>query len=66
LRQRVYKLHFISKVSLANRPGTVDAGEAADFGANIADVQSFLAKMPDAGNINGSPETAAAKGKWRF
>jgi hypothetical protein len=22
--------------------------------------------MPDAGNINGSPETAAAKGKWRF
>jgi iron complex outermembrane receptor protein len=34
---------------------------AADFGANIADVQSFLAKMPDAGNINGSPETAAAK-----
>ena len=56
-----YTLDF-SKVSLANRPGTVDAaGEAADFGANIADVQSFLAKMPDAGNINGSPETAAAK-----
>ena len=24
-------------------------------------VQAFLAKMPDAGNINGSPETTAAK-----
>ncbi len=52
----------MSKVSLANRPGTVDAaGEAADFGANISDVNAFLAKMPDAGNINGSPETTAAK-----
>jgi len=52
----------LSKVNLANRPGTVDAaGEAADFGANIADVEAFLAMMPDAGNINGSPETTAAK-----
>ena len=52
----------LSKVGLANRPGTVDAaGEAGDFGADIADVQSFLALMPDAGNINGSPETTAAK-----
>lgn len=52
----------LSKVNLANRPGTVDAaGEAADFGANISDVQSFLSRKPDAGNINGSPETAAAK-----
>jgi iron complex outermembrane receptor protein len=52
----------LSKVNLANRPGTVDAaGEAADFGADIADVRSFLARKPDAGNINGSPETAAAK-----
>ncbi|MBP4137665.1 TonB-dependent receptor [Flavobacterium geliluteum] len=56
-----YTIDF-SKVNLANRPGTVDAeGEAGDFGANIADVQSFLARHPDAGNINGSPETAAAK-----
>ena len=52
----------LSKVNLANRPGTVNAqGEAADFGASLADVQSFLSRRPDAGNINGSPETAAAK-----
>jgi len=52
----------LSKVNQANRPGTVDAaGEAADFGADIADVQAFLSRRPDAGNINGSPETAAAK-----
>ncbi|MFB9079821.1 TonB-dependent receptor domain-containing protein [Flavobacterium procerum] len=56
-----YTIDF-SKVNLANRPGTVDAeGEAGDFGADIADVQSFLARHPDARNINGSPETAAAK-----
>ncbi|MDX6181692.1 TonB-dependent receptor [Flavobacterium sp. Fl-77] len=56
-----YTIDF-SKVSLANRPGTVDAeGDAGDFGANIADVQSFLNRRPDAGNVNGSPETAAAK-----
>ena len=52
----------LSKVNLANRPGTVDAaGEAADFGAPLASVQSFLALKPDAGNINGSPETTASK-----
>lgn len=52
----------LSKVNLANRPGTVNAaGEAADFGADIAVVQEFLSRQPDAGNINGSPETAAAK-----
>ena len=56
-----YTVDF-SKVNQANRPGTVDAaGEAADFGASLASVQSFLAKKPDAGNINGAPETAAAK-----
>ncbi len=56
-----YTIDF-SKVALANRPGTVNAdGEAADFEANLADVQAFLAKKPDAGNVNGSPETAAAK-----
>ncbi len=79
-----YTVDF-SKVSLANRPGTVDAdGEFADFvfvnpnnddgtpkpdAANIitgnnagrASVNSFLNQFPDAGNINGSPETAAAK-----
>ena len=52
----------LSKRELANRPGTVDAaGEAGDFGADIADVEAFLAKMPDAGNVNGSPETTASK-----
>jgi iron complex outermembrane recepter protein len=52
----------LSKIGLANRPGTVDAeGEAGDFGADINDVRAFLAKKPDAGNINGSPETTAAK-----
>lgn len=52
----------LSKVNLANRPGTVNAaGEATDFGADIAVVQEFLSRQPDAGNINGSPETAAAK-----
>lgn len=52
----------LSKVGLANRPGTVDAeGEASDFGADINDVRAFLAIKPDAGNVNGSPETTASK-----
>ena len=52
----------LSKVNQANRPGTVDAaGEAADFGADIADVNEFLGRNPDANNINGAPETAASK-----
>lgn len=56
-----YTIDF-SKVNLANRPGKVDAlGEATDFGANIAAVQSFLDKHPDGLNINGSPQTATAK-----
>ena len=56
-----YTVDF-SKTSVSNRPGTVDAaGEAGDFGADIADVQEFLSRRPDAGNINGAPETAAAK-----
>ncbi|MEO9966084.1 MAG: TonB-dependent receptor [Reichenbachiella sp.] len=56
-----YTVDF-SKRELANRPGTVNAaGEAGDFGANIADVREFLNRRPDAGNVNGSPETTAAK-----
>ncbi|CAH0999739.1 Vitamin B12 transporter BtuB [Neolewinella maritima] len=52
----------LSKIELANRPGTVSAaGEAGDFGASIEDVQSFLNRYPDARNINGSPETTASK-----
>ncbi len=61
-----YTIDF-SKVNLANRPGTVDAeGEFLDFGGTrpgetLTDIQSFLARRPDAGNINGSPETVASK-----
>lgn len=56
-----YTLDF-SKVALASRSGKVSAeGEAGDFGASLASVQSFLATKPDAGNINGAPETTAAK-----
>ncbi|WP_079688534.1 TonB-dependent receptor [Ohtaekwangia koreensis] len=52
----------LSKTGLANRPGIVDAeGEASDFGADINQVKAFLAIKPDAGNINGSPETTASK-----
>ncbi|MEZ4888696.1 MAG: TonB-dependent receptor [Chitinophagales bacterium] len=61
-----YTIDF-SRRDLANRPGMVDAeGEAGDFGADIAVVQAFLATMPDAGNINGSPETTSAKGLVNF
>lgn len=57
----------LSKRELANRPGTVDAeGEAGDFGADLAVVQAFLAQYPDAGNINGNPETTAAKFSANF
>ncbi|WP_299134394.1 TonB-dependent receptor [uncultured Tenacibaculum sp.] len=56
-----YTIDF-SKTKMANRPGTVDAeGEAADFGANINFVNEFLGRKPDAGNINASPQTTAAK-----
>ncbi len=61
-----YTVDF-SKVSLANRPGDVDAeAEFIDFGGprvgeRLEDIQDFLSRRPDAGNINGSPETAATK-----
>jgi iron complex outermembrane receptor protein len=59
-----YTVDF-SKVALANRPGTVSAkGEAyggTGFGAPLADVEEFLSRKPDAGNINGAPETVATK-----
>ncbi len=52
----------LSYQNQANRPGTVDAqGEANDFGADLADVQQFLSKYPDARNINGDPQKAAAR-----
>jgi iron complex outermembrane receptor protein len=53
----------VSKVGLSNRPGVVNAkGDAGDFGADLnTQVLPFLAKFPDAGNINGAPATKAAK-----
>ncbi|WP_373073073.1 TonB-dependent receptor domain-containing protein [Zeaxanthinibacter enoshimensis] len=56
----------LSSIGQYNRPGTVNAaGEIADFTggtpADIAFVNEFLSRKPDAGNINGSPETTAAK-----
>lgn len=52
----------LSHQNLANRPGDVDAqGEANDFGAELTDVQAFLRDFPDAGNVNGDPEKAAAR-----
>lgn len=58
-----------SKNDLASRSGIVSArGEAATFGdgpstfaSDLAAVNAFLAKRPDAGNINGSPESKASK-----
>jgi iron complex outermembrane receptor protein len=62
-----YTLDF-SKTEMSNRPGTVDAdGEFNYWGGTtagvntMADIKNFLSKHPDAGNINGAPETAAAK-----
>jgi len=54
----------VSKTKLASRPGIVNArGEAGDFGADLnTQVLPFLALKPDAGNVNGSPATDAAKG----
>lgn len=60
----------VSNVGLANRPGVVNAqGEASDFNGPDGyaaflntQVLPFLAMKPDAGNINGSPKTAAYKG----
>lgn len=58
-----------SKNGLASRSGIVSArGEAATFGdgpatfeEDLKKVNAFLAKKPDAGNINGSPDTRAVK-----
>ncbi len=60
-----YTIDF-SSIGQYNRPGTVNAaGEIADFTGgtpgDIAFVNEFLSRKPDAGNINGSPETTASK-----
>jgi iron complex outermembrane recepter protein len=55
----------LSTVGLTNRPGKVSAAAEASadlgFEAPIADVKKFLAKYPDAGNVNGAPETTSSK-----
>jgi len=57
----------LSKREVSNRPGTVSAeGEAGDFGAPLSEVQAFLNQYPDARNINGNPETTAAKFSVNF
>jgi len=54
-----------SHQNVSNRPGTVDAAAEADanigFDAPLNDVQAFLRKYPDARNVNGDPEKAAAR-----
>ena len=56
-----YTVDF-SKVALANRPGILSAAdEAAYWGVPLATTQAFLNLKPDGGNINGAPETSAAK-----
>jgi iron complex outermembrane receptor protein len=52
----------LSRVREARRSGIVDAsGEASDFGADINDVNEFLAFDPYAGNRNSAPETSSGK-----
>jgi iron complex outermembrane recepter protein len=56
-----YTVDF-SKVNLANRSGIVDAeAEAEANNVSLATTQAFLKLNPDGKNINGSPETSAAK-----
>ena len=56
-----YTVDF-SKVNLANRPGILNAQDEANYwGVPLATTQAFLKVKPDGGNVNGSPETAAAK-----
>jgi iron complex outermembrane recepter protein len=56
-----YTVDF-SKVALANRPGILNAQDEANYwGVPLATTQAFLNLKPDGGNINGAPETAAAK-----
>lgn len=52
----------VSHNGLANRPGILSAKDEIDFwGADPAQVTAFLAKRPDGGNVNGSPDTRAKK-----
>lgn len=64
-----YTIDF-SKVAVSNRPGTVSARGEADvttgFGADLAVVEEFLSRNPDANNVNGAPQTAASKFNINF
>jgi iron complex outermembrane receptor protein len=56
-----YTVDF-SKVALTNRPGILSAQDEADYwGVPLATTQAFLNLKPDGGNVNGAPETSAAK-----
>ena len=56
-----YTVDF-SKTALANRPGILNAKDEADYwGVPVATTAAFLKDRPDGGNVNGAPETAAAK-----
>ena len=51
-----------SKTALANRPGILNAADEASYwGVPVATTAAFLKDRPDGGNVNGAPETAAAK-----
>lgn len=52
----------LSKNDLANRPQIISAQNEINFwGADPDVIKGFLAKHPDAGNINGSPASKASK-----
>ena len=56
-----YTVDF-SRINETRRSGIVDAvGEASDFGADINDVNNFLAQDQYGGNRSSSPATSAAK-----
>ncbi len=48
--------------ALANRPGILSVEDEVNYwGADPTQVKNFLAKRPDGGNVNGSPDTRAQK-----
>jgi iron complex outermembrane receptor protein len=54
-----YTVDF-SKTALANRPGILSAADEASYwGVPLATTTALI--KPDGGNVNGAPETAAAK-----
>jgi iron complex outermembrane recepter protein len=55
----------LSQVGLTNRPGLVSSAAELDgnlgFGGDPVITKGFLAERPDAGNVNGAPETTSGK-----